>query len=103
MWSIHLPRKGPHRQWFTSDQFSPPVVRDSHPLSPDSSHWDERVPSGRTPRSERGVVMSHYRTVPLVPRNGHTLAVGIMARISGCANQKELSLDDQADHGKQEI
>lgn len=35
------------------------------------------------------------------PRNGHKLIVGIAARISGCANQKELSLADQEDHGKQ--
>src|SRR5262245_9230514 len=37
------------------------------------------------------------------PRNGHTLVVGIVARISGCANQKEISLDDQVDHGKEEV
>ncbi|HEX8911280.1 MAG TPA: recombinase family protein [Humisphaera sp.] len=37
---------------------------------------------------------------PMKPRNGHTLVVGIVARISGCANQKELSLDDQVDHAK---
>jgi site-specific DNA recombinase len=36
----------------------------------------------------------------LRPRNGHTLIVGIVARISGGPNQKELSLDDQTDHGK---
>ena len=35
------------------------------------------------------------------PRNGLTLFVVIMARISGCQNQKELSLDDQVDHAKQ--
>lgn len=39
----------------------------------------------------------------LLPRNGHTLVVGIVARISGCPNQKELSLDDQVDHAKQEV
>lgn len=38
---------------------------------------------------------------PLAPRNGHTLVVGIVARISGCADQKELSLEDQVDHAKQ--
>ncbi len=38
-----------------------------------------------------------------IPRNGHTLVVGIVARISGCKNQKELSLDDQSDHGKQVV
>jgi hypothetical protein len=37
----------------------------------------------------------------LVPRNGHTLVVGIVARISGCAKQKEVSLDDQVDHAKE--
>ena len=37
----------------------------------------------------------------LVPRNGHTPVVGIVARISGCANQKETSLDDQIGHAKQ--
>ena len=40
---------------------------------------------------------------PLVPRNGHTLQVLIVARISGCQNQKELSLEDQVDHAKQEV
>ena len=39
----------------------------------------------------------------LVPRNGHTLMVGIVARISGCANQKEFSLEDQEDHGKEVV
>lgn len=38
---------------------------------------------------------------PRVPRNGHTFVVGIVARISGCQNQKELSLEDQVDHAKQ--
>jgi site-specific DNA recombinase len=37
---------------------------------------------------------------PLTPRNGHTLVVGIVARISGCKNQKEISFDDQSDHCK---
>jgi site-specific DNA recombinase len=40
---------------------------------------------------------------PLVPRNGHTLVVGIVARISGCQNQKELSLEDQEDHARQVV
>jgi site-specific DNA recombinase len=39
----------------------------------------------------------------LMPRNGHTLVVGIVARISGCQNQKEISLDDQEDHGKKVV
>ena len=39
----------------------------------------------------------------LKPRNGHTLDTGIVARISGCANQKELSLEDQVDHAKEEV
>jgi hypothetical protein len=46
--------------------------------------------------------MYHESNAPLTPRNGHTLMVGIGARISGCANQKEASLDDQADHGREE-
>jgi site-specific DNA recombinase len=37
----------------------------------------------------------------LVPRNGHTLCVLVGARISGCANQKEISLDDQVDNSKE--
>jgi site-specific DNA recombinase len=40
------------------------------------------------------------RHPPIVPRNGHTLIVGIVARISGCGNQTELSLEDQIDHAK---
>jgi site-specific DNA recombinase len=47
--------------------------------------------------------MSYRSRQPIIPRNGHTLVVGIAARISGCANQKELSLDDQLDHGKQTV
>jgi hypothetical protein len=39
----------------------------------------------------------------LKPRNGHTLNVGIVCRISGCPNQKELSLDDQEDHAKETV
>ncbi len=40
---------------------------------------------------------------PLVPRNGHTLVVGVVARISGCTNQKDLSLKDQIDHAEQVV
>jgi len=40
---------------------------------------------------------------PIRPRNGHTLVVGIVARISGGQNQKELSLEDQIDHAKQVV
>ena len=36
----------------------------------------------------------------LRPRNGHTLMALIGARISGCARQKDVSLEDQIDHGK---
>ncbi len=39
----------------------------------------------------------------LKPRNGHTLVVGIVCRISGCTNQKELSLEDQEDNAKQTV
>ena len=38
-----------------------------------------------------------------MPRNGDALIVGIVARISGCASQKEVSLDDQVDHAKQVV
>jgi site-specific DNA recombinase len=37
----------------------------------------------------------------IVPRNGHALVAGVVARISGCQNQKEISLDDQVDHAKE--
>jgi len=47
--------------------------------------------------------MSQHRNDPVLPRNGHTLHVGIVARISGCTNQKEMSLDDQVDHAKQVV
>lgn len=39
----------------------------------------------------------------LTPRNGSMLLVLVVARISGCQNQKELSLEDQVDHAKQEV
>lgn len=47
--------------------------------------------------------MTSRRNQQLVPRNGQTLVVGIVARISGCASQKEISLDDQVDHAKEEV
>jgi hypothetical protein len=37
------------------------------------------------------------------PRNGHELVVAVVARISGCPGQKELSLEDQLDHAKEII
>lgn len=37
------------------------------------------------------------------PRNGHTLMAGLGARISGCSNQKEESLEDQTDHNKEVV
>jgi len=45
--------------------------------------------------------MFQQRNDPIKPRKGETLHVGIVARISGCTNQKEMSLDDQVDHAKQ--
>lgn len=39
----------------------------------------------------------------LKPRNGHTLIVGIVCRISGRVNQKEASLDAQEDNAKEAI
>jgi site-specific DNA recombinase len=47
--------------------------------------------------------MSSHSDKSLLPRDGQVLVAGIVARISGCKNQKELSLDDQVDHGKQEV
>lgn len=37
------------------------------------------------------------------PRNGHTLMVAMAGRISGCQGQKELSLEDQEDNGRETI
>jgi site-specific DNA recombinase len=39
----------------------------------------------------------------LSPRNGHTLMAGLGARISGCKNQKEESLEDQTDHNREVV
>ncbi|MCC7086805.1 MAG: recombinase family protein, partial [Pirellulales bacterium] len=39
----------------------------------------------------------------LQPRNGHTLLVGVGARISGCEEQKEASLEDQQDNAREAI
>ena len=39
----------------------------------------------------------------LKPRNGHTLVVYVVARISGCQKQKEVSLEDQVDHAKEVV
>ena len=47
--------------------------------------------------------MSRRKKKELRPRNGTKLAVGAVARISGCTNQKEISLDDQVDGAKVEI
>ena len=47
--------------------------------------------------------MSFSRRSSVNPRNGHTLVVGIPARISGGPNQKEASLDDQIAHMKEVI
>jgi hypothetical protein len=45
----------------------------------------------------------YRRSKPIVPRNGHALSVGIVARISGCQDQKDISLEDQEAHGRQVI
>jgi hypothetical protein len=47
--------------------------------------------------------MNRHAQAALVPRNGHTLVVGIVARISGCQNQTEASLEDQIDDAKQVV
>src|SRR5688500_15191623 len=46
-----------------------------------------------TSQAQRGVQMRRSSD-ELRPRNGNVPAVAIVARISGCANQKELSLED---------
>ena len=78
----------------------PPVIAGYHPLSDSLSHWDQWIFRCERLRN-RGVHMYANQDAPIVPRNGHTLMVGIVARISGCANQKEMSLDDQVDHVKE--
>ena len=50
-----------------------------------------------------GVYVAKNRHEELRPRNGRTLVVGIVARISGGPNQKELSLEDQVDHAKEVV
>ena len=47
--------------------------------------------------------MTHRSDDELKPRNEHALVVGIIARISGCAKQKEVSLDDQVCHAKEVV
>ena len=47
--------------------------------------------------------MSRYSEAAVSPRNGHTLVVGDVCRISGCPNQKELSNEDQEDHAKETV
>jgi site-specific DNA recombinase len=44
--------------------------------------------------------MSQESDNKLKTRNGHTLQVGVIARISGCSGQSELSLDAQTEHIK---
>ncbi len=45
--------------------------------------------------------MARHSDSEMRPRNGLTLAVLIVARISGCQSQKEVSLDDQVTHAKE--
>lgn len=47
--------------------------------------------------------MARRSSEELVPRNGRTLRVLIVARISGCASQKEMSLEDQIDNAKEAV
>ena len=50
-----------------------------------------------------GIAMFSHDSDKLTPRNGHTLVVGIVARISGCGKHKEVSNEDQVDHAKEEV
>lgn len=45
--------------------------------------------------------MSRQNESQLLPRNGSTLQVLVVARISGCQSQKEVSLEDQVQHAKE--
>jgi hypothetical protein len=45
--------------------------------------------------------MARHSDSEMRPRNGLTLAVLIVARISGCQSPKEVSLDDQVAHAKE--
>ena len=47
--------------------------------------------------------MARISQSQLTPRDGQTLKVLIVARISGCAAQKDVSLEDQVDHAKDEV
>ncbi len=47
--------------------------------------------------------MSRRSEFELKPRNGHTLMVRVVCRISGCQNQKELSLDDQLAYAQEYV
>jgi site-specific DNA recombinase len=54
-------------------------------------------------RTSRRACRMRRKDDRIVPRNRHTLVVGIGARISGCEDQKEASLDDQMDNARQFI
>lgn len=41
------------------------------------------------------------KRVPVIPRNGESMKAAIVARISGCTGQREVSLADQQDHGRE--
>lgn len=47
--------------------------------------------------------MSKRSETTLTPRNGKTLQVLVVARISGCADQKDISLQDQEEHAKEAV
>jgi site-specific DNA recombinase len=47
--------------------------------------------------------MLHRQDPDLKPRNGHTLMAATSCRISGCPNQKELSLEDQEDNARDSV
>ena len=45
--------------------------------------------------------MSMYRPQKIQPKNGHTVVLMNVARISGCENQKDESLEDQQEHARE--
>src|SRR5690349_18170877 len=62
-----------------------------------------RLPIGLLNPVWETFAMSRNSQQDLVPRNGQTLEVCVVCRISGCQNQKEASLDDQQDNAKDEV
>jgi len=70
------------------------ILRNSHLV------WHTVPNQVTTCSASNGRREMRFRGEQIKPRKGNKLVVGIVARISGGQNQKELSLDDQVDHAK---